>query len=112
MLLIRSVCCVCFHVQSPFGCSDLSTCTCTCTCSDSAKVKMSPLRDGSQPVVALSFKLEAGRFGQLTYLRVYQGSLHRGSNLINTRTQKKVKVSRLVQMHSDKMEVHVGGCVR
>ena len=45
------------------------------------------------------------RFGQLTYLRVYQGSLHRGDTLINTRTQKKVKVSRLVQMHADNMEV-------
>ena len=45
------------------------------------------------------------RFGQLTYLRVYQGSLHRGDILINTRTQKKVKVSRLVQMHADNMEV-------
>ena len=66
---------------------------------------MNPLRDGSHPVVALSFKLEAGRFGQLTYLRMYQGALRRGDVLLNTRTQKKVKVSRLVHMHSDKMEV-------
>lgn len=68
------------------------------------QVAMSPERDGSHPCVALSFKLEAGRFGQLTYLRMYQGSLHRADTLINTRTGKRVKVSRLVQMHADTME--------
>lgn len=36
---------------------------------------------------------------------MYQGSLHRGDTVTNTRTGKKVKVSRLVQMHADKMEV-------
>ena len=37
-------------------------------------------------------------------MRVYQGSLKRGENIVNTRTGKRVKVSRLVRMHSDKME--------
>lgn len=37
-------------------------------------------------------------------MRVYQGSLKRGDNIVNTRTGKKVKVARLVRMHSDKME--------
>jgi elongation factor G len=68
------------------------------------QVPLSSARDGSRPCVALSFKLEAGRYGQLTYLRMYQGSLSRGDTLTNTRTGKKVKVSRLVQMHADKME--------
>ena len=49
--------------------------------------------------------LQAGRFGQLTYLRVYQGSLKRGGYIVNTRTGKRVKVPRIVRMHSDTMEV-------
>ena len=48
---------------------------------------------------------QAGRYGQLTYVRVYQGAVKRGDAVINTRTKKRVKVSRLVRMHSDEMEV-------
>jgi len=56
------------------------------------------------PLVALAFKLEDGRFGQLSYVRVYQGVLAKGSEIINTRTGKKHKVGRLVRMHSDEQE--------
>lgn len=68
------------------------------------RLQMSPVRDNSEKFVSLAFKLEAGRFGQLTYMRVYQGCLQKGQYIYNTRTSKKVKVSRLVRMHSDKME--------
>jgi len=68
------------------------------------KVELSSERDPSHPFVGLAFKLEAGRFGQLTYLRVYQGSLKRGGFIVNTRTGKRVKVPRIVRMHSDTME--------
>ncbi|XP_043213457.1 elongation factor G, mitochondrial-like isoform X1 [Amphibalanus amphitrite] len=68
------------------------------------KVKMSPARDGCSPFVSLAFKLEAGKFGQLTYLRCYQGRLARGQTIYNTRNGKKVRVSRLVRLHSDQLE--------
>lgn len=60
--------------------------------------------DSTDPLVSLAFKLEESRFGQLTYVRVYQGTLARGDVVMNTRTKKKVKVPRLVRMHSNEME--------
>ena len=60
--------------------------------------------DPNKPLVALAFKLEDGRYGQLTYLRVYQGTVAKGTNIVNTRSGKKHKVGRLVRMHADSME--------
>ncbi|MGC4113455.1 MAG: EF-Tu/IF-2/RF-3 family GTPase [Myxococcales bacterium] len=60
--------------------------------------------DVSKPTVALAFKLEDGRYGQLTYLRVYQGKLARDNFITNTRTGREHRIGRLVRMHSDQME--------
>ena len=56
------------------------------------------------PCVSLGFKLEDGQYGQLTYVRVYQGTLKKGEELYNTRSRKKFKVGRLVRMNSASME--------
>uniref|UniRef100_A0A669DE47 Elongation factor G, mitochondrial n=1 Tax=Oreochromis niloticus TaxID=8128 RepID=A0A669DE47_ORENI len=71
---------------------------------ETKKIQMDPTRDSANPYVGLAFKLEAGRFGQLTYIRVYQGCLKKGEYIYNTRTSKKVRVQRLVRLHADQME--------
>ncbi len=57
-----------------------------------------------KPTVALAFKLEDGQYGQLTYIRVYQGCINKGDTLINSRDGRKIKAGRLIRMHSAQME--------
>ena len=60
--------------------------------------------DPEKPVVAFAFKLEDGQYGQLTYIRVYQGTIAKGSTIVNVRNGRKVKVGRVARMHADQME--------
>ena len=67
--------------------------------------------DPAAPTVALAFKLEDGQYGQLTYVRVYQGTMRKGDELYNVRTRKKFKIGRLIRMHADKTEdINEAGC--
>jgi elongation factor G len=57
-----------------------------------------------RPLIAYAFKLEDGPYGQLTYIRTYQGTLRKGETIVNSRTGRKSKIGRLVRMHADEME--------
>lgn len=77
------------------------------------KVELPGSPDG--PLVALAFKLEETPFGWLTSLRIYEGVIRKGDFIINVNTGKKIKVPRLVRIHSDEIEdipeVHAGQIV-
>ncbi|MBK5200264.1 MAG: elongation factor G [Spirochaetaceae bacterium] len=70
---------------------------------DNEKVIVLP-SDNDLPPVVLGFKLEDGQYGQLTYVRVYQGLIKKGDELYNTRSRKKFKIGRLIKMHANEME--------
>jgi elongation factor G len=60
--------------------------------------------DPAADTVALAFKLEEGPYGQLTYIRVYQGRIQKGAELSNSRSGQRFRVGRLIRMHADSME--------
>jgi elongation factor G len=69
---------------------------------DGERIKLTS--DPADPAVLLAFKLEDGPYGQLTYIRLYQGHIEKGTEIVNTRSRQKVKVGRLIRMHADSME--------
>ena len=70
---------------------------------DNEEAEVELLNDSDKPLVANAFKLEEGRFGQLTYMRIYQGSMKKGDFIYNTRDGSKIKVPRLIRMHASEM---------
>jgi len=60
--------------------------------------------DFAKPLVCMAFKITDEQFGQLTYTRIYQGTLNKGDTIWNTRTKKKVRVGRMVRMNSNDRE--------
>jgi elongation factor G len=68
-----------------------------------AEISRKPLI--SEPFCALAFKIAADPYvGKLTYFRVYSGSIEAGATVINSRTEKKEKIGRILQMHANKRE--------
>ena len=60
--------------------------------------------DPKKPLVAMAFKIVDDPYGQLTFMRIYQGTIAKGEAYINQRTSQKQRFSRIVKMHADKRE--------
>ena len=60
--------------------------------------------DKTKPFVGMAFKIVEDPFGQLTFMRIYQGCIKKGGTYFNQRTSRKERFSRIVRMHSDKRE--------
>ena len=60
--------------------------------------------DVKLPLIAMAFKISDDQYGQLTYTRIYQGTLKKGDTAYNPRTQKRQRVGRIVRMHSAEKE--------
>jgi elongation factor G len=66
--------------------------------------KIELLPDINRPLVAMAFKIVDDPYGQLTFMRIYQGTVEKGSTYVNQRTGRKERFSRIVRMHADKRE--------
>jgi elongation factor G len=60
--------------------------------------------DPDAPLVAMAFKIVDESFGQVTFTRIYQGRMAKGSQYINTRSRKKQRIGRIVRIHADSRE--------
>lgn len=69
---------------------------------ETKKIELKP--DADEPFVGMAFKIVDDPFGQLTFMRIYQGTIAKGENYVNQRTGRKERFSRIVRMHSDKRE--------
>ncbi|WP_165073547.1 elongation factor G [Paludisphaera rhizosphaerae] len=67
-----------------------------------AEVPLAP--DPEAPLVAMAFKLVEEAFGQVTYMRIYQGTLQKGTFYYNSRQKKRARISRILRVHADQKE--------
>ena len=98
---------VCAYLPSP---EDTEAIVGTDPKDPSIEVKRKPLFE--EPMCALAFKIATDPYvGRLCFFRVYSGSITAGSYVLNTRSEKKERISRLFQMHSNKQNpMEVIGC--
>ncbi len=68
----------------------------------SQKVPLQP--DPQKPFVGMAFKIVDDPYGQLTFMRIYQGAIGKGQTYFNQRTGRKERFSRILRMHADKRE--------
>ncbi|MCC9599093.1 elongation factor G [Stieleria sp. JC731] len=66
------------------------------------RIELKP--DPDAPFVGMGFKIVDDPFGQLTFMRIYQGKIEKGGTYVNQRTGRSERFSRIVRMHSDKRE--------
>lgn len=88
---------VCRYLPSPLECEYWANDN-----DKNEKVQVYP--DKSKPLVAMAFKITDETFGQLTYTRVYQGTLKKGESYFNPRMGKKQRIGRIVRMHANDRE--------
>ncbi len=90
---------ICRYLPSPISATPMSARDVN---DESRTMQLEPDKD--KPLVCMAFKITDEQFGQLTHIRIYQGTIRKGMNIYNSRTGKKIRVGRLVRMHSDKRE--------
>jgi len=77
---------------------------------ESAPKRVPLSTDPDAPLVCMAFKTVVEQFGQLTYTRIYQGTIQKGESYTNVRTGQKTRFGRLVRMHSnDRVDLETAG---
>jgi len=71
---------------------------------DNPEEKFPLAADASKPFIGMAFKLVDDPYGQLTFMRIYQGTVKKGDQMVNQRTSQRQRFSRIVRMHADKRE--------
>jgi elongation factor G len=69
---------------------------------EAKKIELKP--EEKRPFVGMAFKIVDDPFGQLTFMRIYQGTVQQGEGYVNQRTGRTERFSRIVKMHADKRE--------